>query len=141
MLTAHTTWARSAATSARDVVPFGVLTIVVCSQSGADFGTRFWKKFEPLAPFGEALHQRRPAAHRAHQRLGEAEVVVDEVELRLAVLGEEHLVGVRDEELVPVDLEGLLVGRGHGVHGSLRPCGASGLIGDRRHSGKVDRPR
>ena len=53
MLTAHTTWARSATTSAREVVPFGVLTVVVCSQSGADFGTRFWKKFEPLAPSGK----------------------------------------------------------------------------------------
>ena len=42
MFTAHTTCARSASTKARDVVPLGVLTIVVSSQSGADFGTRFW---------------------------------------------------------------------------------------------------
>jgi len=44
--------------------------------------------------------------------------MVDEIELRLAVLREEHLVGVRDQELVPVDLECLLVGRRHGVHGT-----------------------
>ena len=44
--------ARSAATSARDVVPFGVLTIVVSSQSGALSGTRFWKNDEPPAPCG-----------------------------------------------------------------------------------------
>ena len=31
----------------RDVVPFGVLTIVVSSQSGAFSGTRFWKNDEP----------------------------------------------------------------------------------------------
>ena len=30
-------------------MPFGVLTTVVCSQSGADFGTRFWKNDEPFA--------------------------------------------------------------------------------------------
>ena len=53
MLTAHTTWARSTATRAREVVPFGVLTIVVCSQSGADFGTRFWKNDDPPAPSGK----------------------------------------------------------------------------------------
>ena len=46
-------WARSAATSARDVVPFGVLTIVVSSQSGASSGTRFWKNDEPPAPWGK----------------------------------------------------------------------------------------
>ena len=44
--------ATSAATSARDVVPFGVLTIVVSSQSGALSGTRFWKNDEPSAPCG-----------------------------------------------------------------------------------------
>ena len=75
---------RSAATSARDVVPFGVLTIVVCSHSGASSGTRFWKNDGPPAPFGKPLHQHRPAAHRAHQRLGEPQVVADEVELGLA---------------------------------------------------------
>ena len=34
------------------VVPFGVETTTVCSQSGAVFGTRFWKKDLPLAPSG-----------------------------------------------------------------------------------------
>ena len=46
-------WAMSAITIARDVVPFGVDTIVVCNQSGALSGIRFWKKFEPVTPFGK----------------------------------------------------------------------------------------
>jgi hypothetical protein len=50
--TAHATCAMSAATSASDVVPFGVLTTVVCSHSGASLGTRFWKNDGPSAPFG-----------------------------------------------------------------------------------------
>jgi hypothetical protein len=42
----------SAATSACDVVPLGVATMVVCSQSGMFLGTRFWKKEGPDAPSG-----------------------------------------------------------------------------------------
>ena len=42
LLAAHTTWARSATTSALDVVPFGVATVVDTSQSGAPAGMRFW---------------------------------------------------------------------------------------------------
>ena len=53
MLTAHSRCARSAITSARDSVPLGVCTIVVCSHSGAPSGMRFWKKFEPRAPLGK----------------------------------------------------------------------------------------
>ena len=51
-LAAHSTWARSAITIARDVVPLGVDTIVVCSHSGAESGIRFWKKFWPVTPLG-----------------------------------------------------------------------------------------
>ena len=40
-LTAQATCAGSEATSALEVVPFGVETIVVSSHSGADSGTRF----------------------------------------------------------------------------------------------------
>ena len=43
----------SASTSAREVVPFGVLTIVVSSHSGAFLGTRFWKNELPSAPCGK----------------------------------------------------------------------------------------
>ena len=42
MLTAHTTWARSATTSAFEVVPLGVDTMVDSSHSGAPLGMRFW---------------------------------------------------------------------------------------------------
>ena len=52
MFTAHSRCATSAATSARDVVPLGVLTVVVSSHSGADFGMRFWKNDGPSAPSG-----------------------------------------------------------------------------------------
>ena len=34
------------------MVPLGVVTTVVCSQSGAPEGTRFWKKDLPPAPSG-----------------------------------------------------------------------------------------
>ena len=53
----------------------------------------------------EPLQEQRPAARRAHQRLGDAQVVANEVELRLAALGEEHLVGRGDPDLAAVDLE------------------------------------
>ena len=52
MFTAHTTWARSAATMALDRVPLGVLTTVVVSHLGAPLGTRFWKNDLPEAPSG-----------------------------------------------------------------------------------------
>ena len=45
-------WATSAITSACDGVPLGVWTVVVSSQSGAFFGTRFWKNDGPPAPSG-----------------------------------------------------------------------------------------
>ena len=53
MLTAHRRWARSAMTRAREGVPLGVCTMVVCSHSGAPSGIRFWKKLEPSAPLGK----------------------------------------------------------------------------------------
>ena len=52
MLTAQTTWARSTATNAFDVVPFGVSTVVVVNHSGAPLGTRFWKNDFFPAPSG-----------------------------------------------------------------------------------------
>ena len=51
-MTAHTTWAISATTSALEVVPFGVVTVVVHSHDGAPGGTRFWKNELPVAPLG-----------------------------------------------------------------------------------------
>ena len=62
-LTAHSTWAMSATTSALDVVPLGVLTTVVSSQAGAPAGTRFWKKDLPPAPPGNRCRSAgRPVA-------------------------------------------------------------------------------
>ena len=55
----------SATTSAREVVPFGVLTIVVCSHSGAVSGTRFWKNELPSAPCGKrCINVGRPPVAR-----------------------------------------------------------------------------
>ena len=62
------------------------------SHSGAESGIRFWKKFWPLDAVGPPLQQRRPVTHGAHQRLADGHVVVGQVELGLAPLGEHHLV-------------------------------------------------
>src|SRR5262249_1383881 len=50
---AHARGAVPAPAGAREVGPSGGPTTVVPSQWGADFGPRFWKKFEPLAPSGK----------------------------------------------------------------------------------------
>ena len=52
---------------------------------------------------GKPLQQHRPPAHRAHQRLGHGEVVVDEVEFGLAAFREEHLVRTGDTHVMTVD--------------------------------------
>ena len=67
----------------------------------------------PARALREALHQHRPPAHRAHERLGDRRVVADEVELRLAALGEQDLAGARDPHLAPRELEDLRVVVGH----------------------------
>ena len=59
----------------------------------------------PPAPFGIALEQHRPTAHRPHQRPGDRLVVADEVELGLAALGEEDLVRARDRHLAPGEVD------------------------------------
>ena len=53
MLAAQTMWAMSATTRAFDVVPLGVLIVVVCNHFGAPLGTRFWKNDLPEAPSGK----------------------------------------------------------------------------------------
>ena len=126
MFTAQRMWARSSATRALEVVPLGVLTTIVVSQSGAPLGTRFWKNDLPLGAVGEALHEGGAPAHRAHERLGDGLVVADQVELGLAPLGEEDLVGAGDADGVARHLElDHLLGR-HGAHGR----GGTGGEGD-----------
>ena len=96
-------------TSARDGVPFTVVTVVVSSHSGAFFGTRFWKNDGPPAPRGKrCMSTGRPPIVRSSGSLTR-EVVVDEVALGLAALGEQHLAGTREPDLAPVELEYLLV--------------------------------
>ena len=68
-------------------------------------------------PFGavdEPLEGHRPAAGAAQRPVGHGEVVRDEVELRVAGLGEVDLVRVRDRDLAAGDLEDFLAGR-HGA--------------------------
>ena len=96
-------------TSARDGVPLTVVTVVVCSQAGAVSGTRFWKNDRPRRAVGEALHEHRTAAHGAQQRLADAQVVLDEITLGLAALGEEHLAGAGEADLAAVELEDIRV--------------------------------
>ena len=78
---ARWTWCRS-----------GWRHVVDCSQSGAPFGTRFWKKDLPAAPSGNrcSMAGRPPAVLSRWSR--DVEVVRDEVELGGAELGEVHLV-------------------------------------------------
>ena len=99
----------SARTSAREVVPFGVLTIVVCSHSGARLGDALLEERAALGAVREPLHQGRPPARGAQQRLGDGEVVPHQVELRLAPLREEDLVRARDRDLAPRDVEHALL--------------------------------
>ena len=122
MFTAQTTWAMSAITSASDSVPLGVDTMVVASQSGRFSGTRFWKNDLPPAPSGKRCSSTGRPPIAPQDRLLDREVVVDEVELGVAPLGEEHLVGAGHRQLVAGQLEGdgdLL------AHGRTVPPGAS----------------
>ena len=82
--TAHRKWARSAMTRARDVVPLGVLTMVVVSQSGAFVADPLLEERRAAGAVGEALHEDGAVAHGLHQRRFDGDVVVDEVELRVA---------------------------------------------------------
>ena len=71
----------SASTRALDVVPLGVVTIVVCSHGGAPVGTRFWKNDLPAAPSGNrCIRAGRPRATSMNGSL-DGLVVADEVEL------------------------------------------------------------
>ena len=56
----------------------------------------------------EALERHRPAADAGQRAIGDREVVVDEVELRVPRIGEVDLLRVRDRDLAAADLEDLL---------------------------------
>ena len=78
--------------------PLTVMTVVVSSHSGAPWATRFWKN-DGRRALRKPLHQHRPPAHRAQDRIFDAQVVLDEIELRLPALGEQQLAGTRDPNL------------------------------------------
>jgi hypothetical protein len=65
-------------------------------------------------PVGEPAELRRSLAQRADDALADGDVVVDEVPLRVPGVREEDLVGVRDLDDAPADLE-LDERRGHPV--------------------------
>ena len=111
------------------------------SQSGRLSGARFWKNASPSAPSTKRLSAigRPPSA--AQRAVGDREVVLDEVELRVAGLREVDLVRVRDRDLAAGDLEDLLarrhgrndtaVGRGYGTR-SISP--GPTISGPARHA-------
>ena len=91
MFTAHMTWARSATTSALEVVPFGVATTVVSAIGRAG---RDALLVEGLAcrPVGKPLEHGGPTAGRRPQVVADGEVIGHQVELGGAEPGEVHLV-------------------------------------------------
>ncbi len=103
--TAQMTCARSAITSASEVVPFGVLTIVGLEPVGPGFGYPLLEEGRAGRAVRKALHEDRAIPHRAEQRHLDHAVVADEVELRLAPLGEPDLVGARDAYDASGDLD------------------------------------
>ena len=62
---------------------------------------------------GIAHEHIRPPAAAAQRAVGDAEVVVDEIELRVAALGEQHLARVRDRDRAACDLDDLLFSLAH----------------------------
>ena len=62
-----------------------------------------------MGAVGEPLHEGRPPARGAQQRLSDSEVIPDQVELRLPALREEDLVRVRNGHPVPGDVKNLRV--------------------------------
>ena len=122
-VTAHSTWARSAVTRACDVVPLGVETIVVSSQSGAESGTRFWKNDDRSRRWGSA-GAGRAVAHGAHERRPRRPRSSGRGRAWSAPLGEEDLVGAgdRDGPARRLDVDGFAVGGlGHGPTVSALP--------------------
>jgi hypothetical protein len=98
-LTARTRCAASLATSSRALRPLGKWTVAVSSHSGDPLGTRFWKKNSPPAPSTNRFHRRRPLAEVDQGRIGDLDVVVRQIELRVPGLLEEELVGVGEPNL------------------------------------------
>ncbi len=114
-LAAHSTWAMSAITIARDVVPLGVDTMVVCSHSGADSGIRFWKNDFPAAPLGKRWSKVGRSRTVRIRGPPDRQVVPGEVGLRLAVLREHDLARVADGDRPPVGVQLQVLGvTGHG---------------------------
>ena len=74
---------------------------------------------------GVALEQHRPVVDPPHQRRADGDVVVGEVELGQAGLGEQHLLGAGDLDRMAVDDEldrlAELVALGHPRNGSREP--------------------
>ena len=62
-------------------------------------------------PVDEPLERHRPSPNAGQRAVGDGEEVAHDVELRVARHGEVDLVGVRDRDLPPADLEDLLARR------------------------------
>ena len=108
-MTAHTTWEMSATTSALDVVPLGVETMVDLQPVRGTRRDALLEEGLAGGPVGETLQQRRPAAGRVEQMLADLQVVRHQVGLRGVEGGEVDLVRSADTDLAPADLHDPLV--------------------------------
>src|SRR5205823_8965962 len=97
----------------------------------------FLEERRPARPVGEALQQHGPAFHGREQRPFDGLVEAHEVELGVAPLVEEDLLGVADHDLVTGRLDRRAV-VGHGVDGtpgqSSRSGSGGGGTGSRRRA-------
>jgi hypothetical protein len=81
-------------------------------------GTLLKEEFA-LGAVDVALQRHRTASDPTDRAIGDRQVVVNEVELRMAGVREEDLPRVRDRDLTPCDLDDLL-GFRHGPHDRTR---------------------
>ena len=82
--------------------------LAVRIQSGRLSGARFWKNGSPAAPSTNRLSAIGRPRDAAQRPVADRQVVLDEVELRVAGLREVDLARVRDRDLAAVDREDLL---------------------------------
>ncbi len=83
------------------------------TNSGTDFGARFWKKASPSGAVDEALEGHRAIPDADERAIGHSEVVLHQLELGDARIGEVQLRRVADLHVEPVEGEELGIGTRH----------------------------
>src|SRR6184192_3408262 len=102
--------AASRTTISSAVRPDGKESSTVSIHSGRDVGARFWKKASPSAPLTNrlrAMGTRDPT----QGSFGDRHVIADQIELGVAALREEDLVGIADRDRPPGDFQDLIFRR------------------------------